>query len=86
MDTTPNDPDVANTGWYLGTDTAIDVVLGLDKVWKNWDYEAMRPFFADSVRITTSRGERFTTADAYFDDMKKEITITSVGNCYRFTV
>ena len=68
----PNtDPDVANTGWYLGTDTAIDVVLRLDKVWKNWDYEAMRPFFADSVRITTSRGERFTTADAYFDDMKK---------------
>ena len=31
----------------------------------------MRPFFADSVSITTSRGERFTTADAYFDDMKK---------------
>lgn len=69
----PNpDPDVANTGWYLGTDAAIDVVVALDKVWKERDYDRMATFFADSVRITNSRGQRFYTAADFFAPMKTQ--------------
>ena len=68
----PNpDKDVAGNGWYLGTNEAIDVVVELDKVWKKWDYESMRTFFADSVQITTSRGQRYLTPEAYFTPMKE---------------
>lgn len=68
----PNkDKDVVNTGWYLGTDAAIDVVVALDKVWKERDFETMATFFADSVRITTSRGQRYYTAEAFFAPMKE---------------
>jgi len=69
----PNpDPDVAKTGWYLGTNVAIDVVVELDKVWKERDYEKMATFFADSVRITTSRGKRYYSAESFFAPMKAQ--------------
>jgi hypothetical protein len=56
----PNqDDDVKNTGWYLGTQNAVDVVLALDKVWKEGEFDEAVKFFADSARITRPNGNFF---------------------------
>ena len=66
----PNqDEDVKNSGWYLGTQEAIDVVLELDKVWKEGKYDEAVKFFADSVRITRSNGERLFSAAEFMDQI-----------------
>ena len=43
--------DNAELQWHLGTQEAIDVVTTVDELWTNQDYEAMRPYFADSVKF-----------------------------------
>jgi|TARA_X000000950_G_scaffold171858_1_gene209389 hypothetical protein len=66
----PNE-DVKNTGWYLGTQEAIDVVLELDKVWKERKYDEATTFFADSVRITAPNGKRFLSASDFMNGFKE---------------
>ena len=39
----------SDTKWHLGTQDAIDIVSTVDALWANQEYEAMRPYFADSV-------------------------------------
>ena len=68
----PNqDEDVKNTGWYLGTQEAIDVVVALDKVWKERKYDEAVKFFADSVRITPPNGKRVFSASEFMNGFKE---------------
>jgi hypothetical protein len=84
----PNqDEDVKNTGWYLGTQEAVDVVVALDKVWKERKYDEAVKFFSDSVRITPPNGKRVFSASEFMNEFKenensKRITwdITSINS------
>jgi len=68
----PNpDEDVKETGWYLGTQEAIDVVLALDKVWKEGKYDEAVGFFADSVMITPPNGRRVFSATEFMNGFKE---------------
>ena len=67
----PNqDEDVKNTGWYLGTQEAIDVVVALDKVWKERKFDEAATFFADSVRITRANGKRYASATQFLNEIE----------------
>ena len=68
----PNqDEDVKSTGWYLGTQEAVDVVVALDKVWKERKYDEAVKFFADSVRITPPNGKRVFSASEFMNGFKE---------------
>ncbi len=68
----PNpDEGVKDTGWYLGTQEAIDVVLALDKVWKEGKYDEAIGFFADSVMITPPNGKRVFSATEFMNGFKE---------------
>jgi hypothetical protein len=68
----PNpDADIKDTGWYLGTQEAIEVVLQLDSVWKNNDYAALQSFFSDTARITFSNGKQFTNSEDFINTLKE---------------
>ena len=61
---------IKNTGWYLGTQSAVDVVLALDKVWKEGKYDEAATFFSDSVRITQPNGKRLFSATEFMNQIK----------------
>ena len=68
----PNqDEDVKNTGWYLGTQEAIDVVVALDKVWKERKFDEAATFFADSVRITRANGKGYASATQFLNEIEE---------------
>ena len=59
-DTKPNDRAIGFTSWsdngeiykwHLGTDTAVDLVVDLDKFWSKQNYSEMRKFFADTAKF-----------------------------------
>ena len=42
--------------WHLGTENAIDVAINVDKAMQTKDYNLLRNFLSDTVRITASNG------------------------------
>ena len=42
--------------WHLGTENAIDVAINVDKAMQSKDYNLLRNFLSDTVRITASNG------------------------------
>ena len=57
--------DNAEMQWHLGTQDAIDIVSTVDGLWASQDYEAMRPYFADSLVFTRSNGSVTNTFDDF---------------------
>ena len=55
----------------LGTQEAVDVVVALDKVWKERKYDEAVKFFADSVRITPPNGKRVFSASEFMNGFKE---------------
>ena len=55
--------------WHLGTQDAIDVVTTVDELWNNQDYEAMRPYFADSVEVWRPNGFYTNTFDSFVESL-----------------
>ena len=55
--------------WHLGTQDAIDVVTTVDELWNNQDYEAMRPYFADSVKVWRPNGVYTNTFDSFIESL-----------------
>tara|TARA_B110000014_G_C19824417_1_gene427670 strand:+ start:114 stop:647 length:534 start_codon:yes stop_codon:yes gene_type:complete len=55
----------AEMQWHLGTQDAIDIVSTVDGLWAAQDYEAMRPYFADSLVFTRSNGSVTNTFDDF---------------------
>ena len=71
----------ADMQWHLGTQDAIDIVNTVDGLWAQEDYEAMRPYFADSVAFTSYEGKTSNT----FDDFVAAMTSgTSVSWTYDY--
>ena len=50
---------------YLGTEAAIQLVKDLDQAWSNRDYDAMRPFLADTAKFSFADGRSATSADEF---------------------
>ena len=61
--------DNAELQWHLGTQEAIDVVTTVDELWTNQDYEAMRPYFADSVKVWRPNGVYTDTFDSFIESL-----------------
>ena len=59
----------AELQWHLGTQEAIDVVTTVDELWTNQDYEAMRPYFADSVKVWRPNGVYTDTFDSFIESL-----------------
>lgn len=59
--------------WHLGTEDPIQMVKDLDKIWAERDYEAMRPFFADTAKFYFDDGKIANSPDEF-------ITILKEGN------
>jgi hypothetical protein len=55
----------SDTQWYLGTQEAIDIVSLVDELWTNQDFEGMRPYFADSVKVWRPNGNYTDTFDDF---------------------
>jgi len=55
--------------WHLGTQDAIDVVTTVDELWNNQDYEGMRPYFADSVKVWRPNGVYTNTFDSFIESL-----------------
>ncbi len=65
--------DNAELQWHLGTQKAIDVVTTVDELWANQDYEAMRPFFADSVKVWRPNGAYTDTFDSFIESLNYKL-------------
>ena len=52
----PN-PDIPELQWHLGTQSAINRVVALDKEWSSRNFEGMREYFIDTVKITDPSGK-----------------------------
>ena len=61
--------DNAELQWHLGTQQAIDVVTTVDALWKNQDYEGMREFFADSVKVLRPNGTYTNSFDSFVESL-----------------
>lgn len=61
-----------DTKWYLGTEEAIQVVKDLDKVWGAKDFDAMRPFFADTAKCYFPDGTVTTSPEEFIEIIKAE--------------
>ena len=60
--------------WHLGSESAVDVAVNLDKAMKDKDYTLLRNFLSDTVRITSSNGTVYN-ADSF---IKRRIEIDSI--------
>ena len=60
--------------WHLGSESAVDVAVNLDKAMKEKDYTLLRNFLSDTVRITSSNGTEYN-ADSFID---RRIEIDSI--------
>ena len=56
----------------IGSQSSGDVVVGLDKAWKEYDLEAMRVFLADSAEFNMSDGTSAKGAQAFLDIIYEE--------------
>ena len=56
----------------IGSQSSVDVVVGLDKAWKEYDLEAMRVFLADSAEFNMSDGTTAKGAQAFLDIIYEE--------------
>ena len=61
--------DNAELQWHLGTQEAIDVVTSVDALWNNQDYEGMREFFADSVKVLRPNGTYTNSFDSFIESL-----------------
>ena len=75
----------AELQWQLGTQEAIDVVTTVDELWTNQDYEAMRPFFADTVKVWRPNGVFTNTFDSFVESLNNGSNVTWSLN-YAFSV
>ena len=55
--------------WHLGTQEAVDVVNIVDGLWASQDYEGMREYFADTVKVWTPKGEYTNTFDSFIESL-----------------
>ena len=58
--------------WHLGTDDAIQIVKDLDVVWAKRDYEAMKPFFADTAKFQFSDGRTASSPEGFVNILKED--------------
>ena len=77
--------DNAELQWHLGTQEAIDIVTTVDELWTNQDYEAMRSFFADSVKVWRPNGNYTDTFDSFIESLNDGSNVTWSYN-YAFSV
>lgn len=61
--------DNADLKWHLGTEEAVDVVTTVDELWANQDYESMRPYFADTVKVWRPNGVYTDTFDTFIESI-----------------
>ena len=50
---------------FLGTEAAIQIVKDLDQAWSSRDYEAMRPYLADTAEFYFADGRSAESADDF---------------------
>ena len=59
----------SDSKWHLGTQEAVDVVNIVDGLWASQDYEGMREYFADTVKVWTPKGEYTNTFDSFIESL-----------------
>jgi len=77
--------DNAEMQWHLGTQDAIDIVSTVDGLWASEDYEAMRPYFADSLAFTSYEGNTSNTFDDFVAAMTSGASVSWTYD-YAFSV
>ena len=68
--------DNSELQWHLGTQEAIDVVTTVDSLWKNQDYEGMREFFADTVKVLRPNGTYTNSFDSFIESLTDGSNVT----------
>ena len=68
--------DNSELQWHLGTQEAIDVVTTVDSLWKNQDYEGMREFFADTVKVLRPNGTYTNSFDSFIETLSDGSNVT----------
>ena len=68
--------DNSELQWHLGTQEAIDVVTTVDSLWKNQDYEGMREFFADTVKVLRPNGTYTNSFDSFIESLSDGSNVT----------
>jgi hypothetical protein len=58
--------------WHLGTETAIQVVKDLNKVWAERDYKAMKSYFVDTTLFYFTDGRIAHSPDEFIELFKSE--------------
>ena len=66
----------ADLKWHLGTQDAIDIVNTVDDLWSNQDYEGMRQYFADTVKVLRPNGNSTDTFDAFIESLSESSNVT----------
>ena len=70
----------AEMQWHLGTQDAIDIVSTVDGLWATQDYEAMRPYFADSLVFTSYEGKTSNTFDDFVEAMTSGTSVSIISS------
>ena len=68
--------DNSELQWHLGTQEAIDVVTTVDSLWKDQDYEGMREFFADTVKVLRPNGTYTNSFDSFIETLSDGSNVT----------
>ena len=60
--------------WHLGTESAVDLVIDLDKVWAAQDYTEMRSYFADTAKFYFRDGRIFDNSNDFINEVSTQQT------------
>ncbi len=58
--------------WHISGQSSVDLVMELDKVWAERDYNKMRTFFSDTASFSFAEGEQFNSFDGFISQVKKQ--------------
>ena len=57
--------------WHLGTEDAVEIVKKIDEVWAKKDYEALRPYLADTAKFYFADGMVAKSSSEFIEYLSK---------------
>lgn len=57
--------------WHLGTEDAVEIVSKIDGIWAKKDYEALRPYLADTAKFYFADGRMAKSSTEFIELLTK---------------
>tara|TARA_B110000438_G_scaffold163133_1_gene156161 strand:- start:1098 stop:1592 length:495 start_codon:yes stop_codon:yes gene_type:complete len=80
------DESAKGMSWHIGSQSSVELVTKLDKVWSNKDFENMRIFFDDTATFEFAEGHKFKSFDGFVGHIKKQLGDQDASWTYDYAV